>query len=1528
MLKSNSLSLCLLAFVPIVASAQQVVGPSINMVSGTQWPGGDPFLQRQNGPSFAVSTRNPLHLISGDNDYRTVDIPGLANGTVTGDAWLGVFQSTDGGKTWRSTLLPGYPQDTSAVGMSSPAFGYSAGTDPVMRPGTNGMAYYAGLVFNRTPAAGANYGASAIIVGRYIDTNPATGDPFQYLDTHIVAHRTALEMPSPQFTDKPWIGVDIPRAGAQTCTVGGSNGIPTQSFAGGNVYVTYTVFNTDELHGAITFQRSTDCGVTWGAPISFTDAAVTRQSTVTAIDPNTGAVYIAWRQFATPAAPATPTVGDAIYMVKSTDGGQTFTAPQLVANISPFDQGSTVFSFRTNSYPTMVVDGTGRVYIAWAQRGVGPSGDARIVISTSTNGTTWSAPTAVDNQAGRGHQFMPAMTFAGGHLMLIYYDLRDDSTVGIFAPVGGGAYSEVRQAVGDRATGTPDVFTTFVDDTPPRALRHTIDVRTAQGNPAAVPVFSSVRVSSYEFGTDTTVVQQPPVIQQLQIDPPNFPLFSGGTQAYIGDYLDIAALAFVHDANGNWIYNTAASADTVFHGAWTDNRDVRPPMDGDWTHYTPPTSAAVGLLSIFDPTQPTSACISGQEGMRNQNIYTATITSGLATGSPGNSKTLSSQQLKAFVLTLENTATTATSFRLTIQNQPTGGRAVFSQSTSSPTPLTTLDVTIPPQSTIARSLFSSSTNPAAQVKVLVQQITAPGGTVVAGGLTSTIILNSDTTDPNLGPNSPNPNIEIYSPAIANPNIANPNIANPNIANPNIANPNIANPNIANPNIANPNIANPNIANPNIANPNIANPNIGAGDLTNGVVTDVTWTVTNSGDTPMAYTIKNLNNVPIPAGFKTQLIVHQVYNTPVALNCALGFDVHTKLLVNIDNPVFELASVNDSADPSIASSLFPTISLGPGETANITLRFVNPNKTTNTTFDYSNTVITTITSHGANSGTTQPPVASSQLIVLTQSLPSASAGTPYSTTLLSSGAVGAVTWSTPNLPANGLSLNASTGVISGTPGTGASLPSINITATDSSGKAATRTLSITIVTPAAPTIASTSLPVGYPGVSYSTTLVASNGAGSKTWDITLGSLPGLNLNASTGAITGIPTAVGSFNITFRVTDALGRQATKALTLTVSPITLAFSQQPVNVAPLVSQAVQVKATSGTTGIAGVQLAIAIVLSNGTTFNTVNVTTASGGTVSTNLSLPSGVYHLVASVTGATSATSNTFTVGSPHLAFQVSPSNTVNGLTIAPPVQVKLVDSLSNGIPAANVTLAIGTNPAPGTLSGTLTVATDVNGVATFSDLSINKAGNGYTLAASSSGVTSVTSNPFNIIAGYAGFATDPAGDALPSPQTPSPDLVSASLIASGGNLAVNVQFGPGTYLPSTRSSDRTRHRSESGNRPTGLRCRSVPSDGCWCRRLGLPGWLYGRKRHGVYRQNYSGRFHIRGQRTSGQHGQRVQPHHPPCHVGWYQREDELQGVSHRQRRLHRCVTECRAASDRGKYSRDSRDRTGFHRHPGG
>jgi hypothetical protein len=103
--------------------------------------------------------------------------------------------------------------------------------------------------------------------------------------------------------------------------------------------------------------------------------------------------------------------------------------------------------------------------------------------------------------------------------------------------------------------------------------------------------------------------------------------------------------------------------------------------------------------------------------------------------------------------------------------------------------------------------------------------------------------------------------------------------------------------------------------------------------------------------------------------------------------------------------------------------------------------------------------------------------------------------------------------------------------------------------------------------------------------------------------------------------------------------------------------------------------------------------------------------------------------------------------PHLVFTQQPTTTLPLTTMQPAVRVTVTDASGNPVTSftGTVTIAIGHNGGlltPGTLSGTKTV-TVVNGVATFSDLSIDQPGNGYTFVVTAGGVVGVESTPFNI-----------------------------------------------------------------------------------------------------------------------------------------------------------------------------------------
>src|SRR5579871_3981500 len=194
-----------------------------------------------------------------------------------------------------------------------------------------------------------------------------------------------------------------------------------------------------------------------------------------------------------------------------------------------------------------------------------------------------------------------------------------------------------------------------------------------------------------------------------------------------------------------------------------------------------------------------------------------------------------------------------------------------------------------------------------------------------------------------------------------------------------------------------------------------------------------------------------------------------------------------------------------------------------------------------------TVTATDTVGASNSKSLSLSVAAGAPIVTSLALPPSTVGAAYSQTLTATGGLPPYTWSisSGSLP-QGLSLNSSTGVISGTPGiAGSSTFTVTVTGADAASGSAT----LSIVINPAVSVTTTILSSGTAGMPYSQTLTSSGGTGAITWSLDSGTLPdGLSLS-STGAITGTPTAMGAFNFTVRATDAVGASAVRALTVTV-------------------------------------------------------------------------------------------------------------------------------------------------------------------------------------------------------------------------------------------------------------------------------------------------------------------------------------------------------------------------------------------
>jgi hypothetical protein len=304
----------------------------------------------------------------------------------------------------------------------------------------------------------------------------------------------------------------------------------------------------------------------------------------------------------------------------------------------------------------------------------------------------------------------------------------------------------------------------------------------------------------------------------------------------------------------------------------------------------------------------------------------------------------------------------------------------------------------------------------------------------------------------------------------------------------------------------------------------------------------------------------------------------------------------------------------------------------------------------------------------------------------------------------------------------------------------------------------------------------------------------------------------------------------------------------------PTQLAFATQPSDTTagqtiPAVQVAVlDVFGELVTDSAVPVTMAIGNNPGDGTLSGTTTQSSVNGIATFNNLSINNAAsgYTLVASSPGLPSATSEPFDIllAAPQgtrLAFTVQPTNEIAGEPISPAIEVSVLDASGNTdtTSSALITLQIGTNPANGTLFGTLT-RNAVEGVATFSSVAINNAGTGYTLVASSEGLTSATSTAFNILpqdvmfmrdtdyvsAGRGGMrGSNGAGDPLdpPGPEPPSDGTGSIVLTGVSGEITRALLY----WNSPTNSTDGSANASVlfNGNVVVGTNI-GLSHDNCW------------------------------------------------------------------------------------------------------
>jgi hypothetical protein len=366
----------------------------------------------QNEPTVAVDPHNTQVVVAGANDYCAQ--------IVNGDVWSGYYRSADGGSSWQDSLVPGYPADSSAAGVASPVHGTcGAAGDPSQAFDRDGRLFYAFICFNRAkPVNG------GVFVARY------TNDGAAYDRTVLVKRGT----PSGQFSaglfqDKINLTVD------QT----------TGRFAG-NAYVAWSQYDGFAPNNAVLFSRSTDHGLTFSKPIRVTPVAFgTGSFAALAVGPD-GAVYLAFLTY-----PSSSNPSSDVWLSKSTDGGASFGPVAHVATIELFDSsqfsgnGATdcgdgpfacpsglTFS-RFTTAPAVAADATG-VHVVWNARLA--SGQSKVFVRNSPDGTAWPTPAATLDTVPVGHQWTPDIASAGGVVSVVFYDSRIDPAYAPSLPPG------------------------------------------------------------------------------------------------------------------------------------------------------------------------------------------------------------------------------------------------------------------------------------------------------------------------------------------------------------------------------------------------------------------------------------------------------------------------------------------------------------------------------------------------------------------------------------------------------------------------------------------------------------------------------------------------------------------------------------------------------------------------------------------------------------------------------------------------------------------------------------------------------------------------------------------------------------------------------------------------------------------------------------------------------------------------------------------------------------------------------------
>ena len=333
-----------------------------------------------------VHTTKVVTILENKNPYSALSEPSICiNKTdtanlVAGSIYDNVHTSFDTGKTWQTQHLHSK---------------YGVFGDPCLASDKNGNIYYLHLAAPGNDRS-SNEFLSSIVLQKSTDKGQT------WTDGVAIGYNNAHHQ------DKHWIGIH-PIAG--------------------DLAVTWTEFDQYESRkpedkSRILFSKSTDFGETWTKPVKINqydgdclDSDNTVEGAVPVFDKK-GNIYVVWAY------------NDKIFFDKSTDGGQTWLAQDIIIADQPEGWDYDIPGvFRANGMPVLDIDHSngkyaGTLYVNWSDQRNGTD-NTDIFISKSTDGgLTWSAPKKVNADNTRTHQYLTWMKVdpATGYIYIVYYD--------------------------------------------------------------------------------------------------------------------------------------------------------------------------------------------------------------------------------------------------------------------------------------------------------------------------------------------------------------------------------------------------------------------------------------------------------------------------------------------------------------------------------------------------------------------------------------------------------------------------------------------------------------------------------------------------------------------------------------------------------------------------------------------------------------------------------------------------------------------------------------------------------------------------------------------------------------------------------------------------------------------------------------------------------------------------------------------------------------------------------------------------